>query len=121
MQRNAAPGSEVSLGQLLEHRLLQLGFCQKPFEAAVLLLQLGEPFGFLGLHAAVELSPAVISGLRHLQCPADVGDALALGDQLLSGFELADDLLGCVAGSFHGGVSGPVWPDEDSHSPWTDF
>jgi hypothetical protein len=44
-----------------------------------------------------------------------------LGDQLLSGFELADDLLGCVAGSFHGGVSGPVWPDEDSLSPWTDF
>jgi hypothetical protein len=26
-----------------------------------------------------------------------------------------------VAGSFHGGVPGPVWPDEDSHSPWTDF
>jgi hypothetical protein len=25
-----------------------------------------------------------------------------------------------VAGSFHGGVPGPVWPDEDSHSPWTD-
>jgi hypothetical protein len=26
-----------------------------------------------------------------------------------------------VADSFHGGVPGPVWPDEDSHSPWTDF
>jgi hypothetical protein len=46
----------------------------------------------------------VISRLRHLQCPADVGDALALSDELLSGFELADDLLRCVAGSFHGGV-----------------
>jgi len=43
-----------------------------------------------------------------------------LGDQLLSGLELADDLLGCVAGSFHGEVPGPVWPDEDSHSAWTD-
>jgi len=39
----------------------------------------------------------VIGGLRHLQCSADVDDGLALGDQLLSSFELADDLLGCVA------------------------
>jgi hypothetical protein len=50
-------------------------------------------------------------------------DGLALGDQLLSGLELPDDLLGCVTGSFHGGVPGPAWPDEDSHSPlrWTGF
>jgi hypothetical protein len=26
-----------------------------------------------------------------------------------------------VAGSFHGGVPGPVWPDEDSHSRWTEI
>jgi len=26
-----------------------------------------------------------------------------------------------VPGAFHGRVPGPVWPDEDSHSPWTDF
>ncbi len=44
-----------------------------------------------------------------------------MGDQLLGGLELADDLLGCVSGAFHGEVLGPVWPDEDSHSPWTDF
>jgi len=82
---------------------------------------LGQPLGLLGLHAAVELAPAVTGGLRHLQCTADIGDGLALGQQLLSGFELTDDLLGCVAGSFRGGVPGPVWPDEDSHSPWTDW
>jgi len=35
------------------------------------------------------------------------------------GLELADDLLRCVPGAFHGDVPGPVWPDEDSHSPWT--
>ena len=57
----------------------------------------------------------------HLDGPADFGNGLALCDQLLSGFELANDLLGGVADSFHGGVPGPVWPDEDSHSPWTDF
>jgi hypothetical protein len=26
-----------------------------------------------------------------------------------------------VADAFHGEVPGPVWPDEDSHSPWTEF
>ena len=52
---------------------------------------------------------------------ANVGGGIALGDQLLNGFELADHLLGYVADSFHGEVSGPVWPDEDSHSPWTNF
>jgi hypothetical protein len=25
-----------------------------------------------------------------------------------------------VPGAFHGEVPGPVWPDEDSHSPWID-
>jgi hypothetical protein len=59
--------------------------------------------------------------VRHLQGSADVGDGLALGDQLLSGLTLADDLLGGLSGSFHGGVTGPVWPDADSHSPRTDF
>jgi len=63
----------------------------------------------------------VVSRLGYLNGTADVGNGLALSDQLLSGFELADDLLGCVADSFHGEVPGPVWPDEDSHSPWTDF
>ena len=43
-----------------------------------------------------------------------------VGDQLLGGLELADDLLRCVPGAFHGRVPGPVWPDEDSHSPWID-
>ena len=66
---------------------------------------------------------AVVGGLRHVQNSAGVCDALALGNQLVSRsllrrsvrLELADDLLGCVTGAFHGEVPGPVWPDEDSH------
>ena len=77
--------------------------------------------GLLGLHAAVLLLPAVVGRMGHLNGAADIGDGLGLGDQLLSGFELADDLLGCVEDAFHGEVPGPVLPDEDSHSPWTDF
>ena len=57
----------------------------------------------------------------HLNGADDLGDVLALGNELLSGIELADDLLRCVADAFHGGVSGPVWPNEVSHSPWTGF
>jgi len=30
-------------------------------------------------------------------------------------------LLRRVPGPFHGRVPGLVWPDEDSHSPWTSF
>jgi hypothetical protein len=67
------------------------------------------------------LSPAVVGRLRHIDHAADVSDGLALGDQLLGRFELTDDLLGCVTGVFHVGVPGPAWPDEDSHSPWTDL
>ena len=59
--------------------------------------------------------------VRHLQGSTDVSDGLALSNQLLSDFELADDMQEGVASSFHGGVPGPVWPDEDSHSAWTDL
>jgi hypothetical protein len=72
--------------------------------------------------------PSVFLGMRHLDDSADLDDGLALGDQLLGGpllrrslrLELADDLLRSVPGGFHGRVPGPVRPDEDSHSPWTD-
>ena len=63
----------------------------------------------------------MIFRLRRLDHATDVGDGLALGNQLLGSFELADDLLRCVHDVFHGGVPGPVWPDEDSHLPWNDF
>ena len=105
----------------LEHRLLKLSFYQKLLETGVLLLQLGRPFGFLAMHAAILQPPAVVGRLGHLNGSADIGDGLALSDQLLSRFELADDLLGFVADAFHGEVPDPVWRDEDSHSPCTDF
>jgi len=75
----------------------------------------------LGLNAPVLLTSAVVGRLCHLQDPADVGDGLALGDQLLGGLELADDLLRCVPGAFHDEVPGPVWPAVDSQSHWTDL
>jgi len=103
----SAQASEVSLGQLLEHRFLELGLRQKLFEARVLLLQLVQPLCFLRLHAALQLPPAVVGRLSDLQGTAYISNDLALRQQLLSGLELADDLLGCVAGSFHCGFPGP--------------
>jgi len=111
----------ASPGLRLEHRLLQLRFCQQLLEPGVLLVQLNQPSGLLGLHPAVLLPPAVVGRLRHFDDAADLDDSLALGDQLLGGLELADNLLRRVPGPFHGRVPGPVWPDEDSHSPWTSF
>lgn len=70
-----------------------------------------------GLHDAVLLPQAVVGRLRHLDNAEEVGDGVALGDQLFRPFELADDLLGCVSDAFHGRVSGRVWTDENSHSP----
>jgi len=102
------PGTKVSLDNILEQRHLQLRLHQQLVEAGVLLLQLGHPFGFRGLIPAALLKPTV------------VGRALA--DQLFGCLELADDLLGCVHGAFHGRAPGPVWPDDEvSHSVWTRF
>jgi len=61
----------------------------------------------------------VAGRLDHFNDTADVGDALALGNQMLGGVELADDLFACMPGAFHGRVPGPVWPVDDSHSPWS--
>jgi len=59
--------------------------------------------------------------MRHIDDSADLEEGLALGDQLFIGFELVVDLYCVVPGAFHVEVPGPLWPDEDSHSPWTDL
>ena len=59
-------GSEVSLGQLLEHRLVELGLGQELLQPGVLALELLEPLGVVGLHAAVLGDPAVPGRLGDL-------------------------------------------------------
>lgn len=54
--------------------------------------------------------------MRNLDGAANVENGLALGDQLVRSFDMANDLIGCVADSFHGGVPEPVRPDEGSHT-----
>tara|TARA_Y100001933_G_scaffold152138_1_gene150602 strand:+ start:4350 stop:4559 length:210 start_codon:yes stop_codon:yes gene_type:complete len=55
----------------------------------VFLLQVHQKLVLLSLYAAVLVLPTVIGRLGELNGMANVGDCLALGDQKLSGFELA--------------------------------
>lgn len=113
----------------LEHDFFQLDFCQKlsflrrslQLEPPILLLQLSQPPGLLGMHAAVLLPPAVIGRLHHLDDAADGGDGPALRNQLLCRFELADDLLGSMPGAFPGRVPLSIGQAEATHSAWIAF
>ena len=69
--------------------MLELGLCLKLFKAVVLLFQLSQPSGMLGLYYPELLSPAVVSRLRgEFDHAADVNVHLALGDQLLGPLSL---------------------------------
>ena len=111
------PGSEVSLGGILKHRFFQLGLCQQLIKPPVLLFQLSQPPGFLGLNAPVLLLPAVMCRLRYLDEMANLERSLALDYQLFGGFEIDDDLLGGVHGPLHSEVPTPVGLAEDSQLP----
>ncbi len=104
------PGSEVFLGQLLQHRLVERSIGEQSFQAGVFLFQLLEALGIAGLHRAIELLPAVVRRCPYLQGSADVGDGLALVEELLSGAQLADELFRGVALAFHAASPGQVWP-----------
>jgi len=60
----------------------------------------------------------VVGGQEDLENSAGVHNCLGLSKPLVSRFELANDLFRSVPGSLRGEVPGPVWPDEDSQSPW---
>src|SRR5215211_6006811 len=97
----AAPGSEVSLGQLLEHVDVQRLVGDQPLEPGVLGLQLLEPLGRTGLHPAVLGPPAVPGRLADLQRPQDLGQVLAVVEQPLALADLPDCLLRGVPVSLH--------------------
>jgi hypothetical protein len=81
------------------------------------------------LHNLVHLTPPVVGGVKNLKHTADVGNGLPLDKELISlslflreGFAYAEGFAyteafgyGCVAVSFHAGVSGLTGLDEDAH------
>ena len=73
-------------GLRLEHRFVQLCIHRKTLDANILLLQLPEEFGLGCCHPSLQLLRALIGWGRHLLgTTADICDALALVEQLLSG------------------------------------
>src|SRR5690606_30214538 len=114
-------GSEVSLRDLPQHRLVQLGLGEKLLEAGVLALELLEPLRVAGLHAAVLSDPTMPGRLRDLQVPAHLVELGTAGEQLVALGELPDDLVGRVPPSL-GHECGPPSPHRgatDSHNRWT--
>jgi hypothetical protein len=63
----------------------------------------------LRLHSPVKLLPAVVGRWGYLQGSADVSDGLPLAQKLLSGAQLADNMLRAVAFDFHGASPCQVW------------
>src|SRR5881392_4257078 len=60
-------GSEVSLGDLPQHRLVQLGLGDELLQPGVLDLEVLEPLRVVRLHAAVLRDPAVPGRLGNLE------------------------------------------------------
>ena len=74
---SAAGRRGVSPGDLLQRGLLQLRVGQQTLQRGVLLLQVLQPFGVVGLEPAELVTPAVVRLLGDRQLAADVGDVLA--------------------------------------------
>src|SRR5919106_5088723 len=98
-----APGSEISLRQLLEHRLVQLGLGEELLQPGILRLALPKPLRLICLHAPVLVPPAVPARLRHLEIAEHLGEVLAPVEQTVPLTQLADDLLGRVTVTLHRG------------------
>src|SRR5262249_23223833 len=82
-------------------------------EAGVLRLQLLEPFGLVGLEAAVLVTPAVQRLLADAEALADLGDGKALGQVGLGLAQLCGDFFSRV--SLHGASPGPAGPQRLSY------
>lgn len=85
------------------------------FHAGVLLLKRSQLHDLLDLPRKALLPREVIRRLRHL-AQETLRHSLGLRNQPLGRFELVDDLLGCMRGSFHARLPGLTWTGEDDHS-----
>jgi hypothetical protein len=73
-----------------------LGLGQQPLEPGVLLLQLLQALGVLGLQAPELVAPPKVRLLADTQLPGNLGDIGALREQPISLGQLPNDLLGRV-------------------------
>jgi hypothetical protein len=91
--RRLAAGLRISLGDLPQRIFNQLGLGQQPLQSGVLLAQLFEFLGGVGVHAAVGTPPVVQRRRRHAQFGGDLLTGLALRGQLVRAAQFAHDVL----------------------------
>lgn len=103
----AAAGSEVSLRDLLQNRVVEVGVREQPLEAAVLPFKVFQPLGLLDPQAVVLPSPAIVRLLGDLQLLADVLDVSTLAEEYLGFTQLENDLFGGVMLAARSGLLGP--------------
>ena len=97
----AGSGSPFSLGDLLQHRLIELRLREELLQPAVLTLKLLELLRVVGLHATELVPPPVIRLRRHLEMAGDFVDVFALGEEPVGLAQLPDHLLRRVPASLH--------------------
>jgi hypothetical protein len=91
--RRLAAGLRISLRDLPQRVLDKLGLGQQPLESSVLLAQLLEFFGGVGVHPAVSAAPVVQRRRRDTEFGGDLLAGLALRGQLVRAAQLAHDVL----------------------------
>ena len=92
----AAPGLEVSPGDVLKDLLVQAEFSYQPLQLAVFLLQFLQPFRLVHLQAAVFLAPAVVGLLGDAAFPARDRSRLAVCNSNLDLPKQAHNLFRCM-------------------------
>ena len=92
-RRACALGLEVSLCQLSQRCLLELGLAQQLFEARVLLAQLTQLLGLTTIHRPVTLTPSAQRRLADTQQAAGLSCTHVLTSQRLDLLQLHNNLL----------------------------
>ncbi len=107
-RRLRSGSSEISVRQLLQHRLVELGLGQEFLQPLVLELKLLQAFHVLALHAGVLRSPAYPGGLGDLELPEDLGQVPPFVEQPFTLADLAEGMGRAVSVTLHRLVHPPT-------------
>src|SRR6478672_6480472 len=120
--RRLAAGVRIFPCHLAQRIFFQFGLGQQPLEPGVLLAQLLELLGGVGIHAAVGAAPVVQRRRRHAELAGDLLTGLALGSQLIRAAQLAHNVLRGMplptSHKFHRPFQPDIGP-QDSKTSWT--
>ena len=102
-------GGESCLGDELQRVDVERLIRDDPLQLGVLLLELLQALGVVGLHAALLIALAVSGRFGDFESPTSLGHVAALVEQLLAFGEILDHLLGCMTPLLLGVLLTPFW------------